>query len=305
MDFLYQTFTFNVYYNMTKQVFNKIGFDYYKGLKNKLPPIRYVGIDSSNNELVTFAHPKDFTKQLNLFKEEYENIIKQNQIYSIDQTNLTNQTNLTDQINEFTISNKKNEILEIYPSTDQLNNIPNGFIALFLNDEGQNKLQNEFNINDEVCSLNFLQVTNNGIDLTNIKTCGVIDSFIKKFNKKQHLINKYNGLFLVIGEIKTIDIKSGITKSTNKFNIIGGKRNFYELTIDSAIREAKEELGLIENSVMYNFIEQTTKKTKDIVKCQSFYVYCIFYTPKNETEYNFNKNSAINKNIMTEKIIDV
>ena len=46
MDFLYQTFTFNVYYNMTKQVFNKIGFDYYKGLKNKLPPIRYVGIDS-------------------------------------------------------------------------------------------------------------------------------------------------------------------------------------------------------------------------------------------------------------------
>ena len=56
---------------------------------------------------------------------------------------------------------------------------------------------------------------------------------------------------------------------------------------------------------MYNFIEQTTKKTKYIVKCQSFYVYCIFYTPKNETEYNFNKNSAINKNIMTEKIIDV
>lgn len=289
MDFLYQIFTFDIYYNMSKNVFDKIGYDYYKGLKNKLPPIRYLGTDELNNELITFAHPKDFTKQLNLFREEYENIIKLNNI-----TKASNNINETS--NNITIANKKNEILEIYPSTSELNNVPNGFIALFVNDIGLAKLVEEFNINDEVCALTFLPVTENGIDISQIKTCGVIDTFIYKFNKKQHLINKYKGLFLTIGEIKSIDIKSGVTKTTNKFNIIGGKRNFDENTIESTVRESKEELGLSnETSIIYDFINQTTGKTKDIIKCQSFNVYCLFYSPKNETEYDYFK---LNKKIL-------
>jgi hypothetical protein len=95
----------------------------------------------------------------------------------------------------------------------------------------------------------------------------------------KNLLEKYYGLYLVIGEIKNIDIKTGITKPTNKFNIIGGKRNYDEDIIQSTIRECKEEFGLTNESNVYKFINNMIPKTRDIIKCQSFNVFCIYYTP--------------------------
>jgi hypothetical protein len=291
MDFLNQTFTFDMYYQMSKRVFDKLGYDYYKGLKNKLPPIKYIETDSNNNELVIFAHPKDFNKQLNMFKTEYNKILEENK---------TNTTISYDLIKPNTISNKIEEIYEVYPSKTELSSEPNGFVALFVNDIGRDLLLNEFNVNDEINSLMFLQVTDSGIDLSQTKTSGVIDTFVNKFNKKQRLINKYKNLYLTIGEIKTIDIKTGITKSTEKYNIIGGKRNWGETTVQSTVRESQEELGLKSDSIVYEFINKTMGKTKDIFYCSSFNVYCVFYCPKNESEYNyfnfnFNKNKLGNE----------
>jgi hypothetical protein len=251
---------------MVKKVFDIIGYDYYKGLKEKLPPIRYIGKDENDNDMVMFAHPKDFYKQHELFKLAYS------EFSSIQDNNENIIVSMED---------KKTEILEIYPPTDDLLRMPNGFVGLFVNELGMNIINSEFNNNDEVNSLQFLPVTEDGIDKSGIKLCGVIETFMRKFNSKKHLINKYVGLFLVVGEINDIDIKSGITKPTNKFNIIGGKRTYFEDSINSTIREVTEELGLQEDSKMLIFINNMLPKTKSIIRCFSFNVFCMYYTPTN------------------------
>jgi hypothetical protein len=256
---------------MTKKVFEDIGYDYYKGLKNKLPPIRYMGKDELDNDTVCLAHPKDFLSKIKEFKQAYDDI--------------TNDPNI-DMNNMPTIENNRSEILEIYPSTQDLLNVPNGFIALFVNDAGINILESEFNSNDEVNCLKFLEVNENGIDTSDVRLCGVIDTFIKKFNKRENLVAKYNGMYLVVGEMKDMNITSGQTKNSNKFNIIGGKRAFDEDTIQSTIRETTEELGLSDSSIIYNLIKILLPKTKDIIKCASFNVYCLFFTPKDEHAYD-------------------
>ena len=271
MDFLSQTFTFVNYYLMVRKVYDDIGYDYYKGLKNKLPPIRYMGKDEFENDLVCLAHPKDFISKIKEFKQAFDDISNDP---NIDMNSIP------------TIESKRDEILEIYPSTQDLLNVPNGFIALFVNEAGINILESEFNSNDEVNSLKYLEVREDGIDTSNVKLCGVIDTFVKKFNKRDNLVTKYNGLFLVVGEMKDINITSGQTKNLNKFNIIGGKRSFDEDTIQSTIRETTEELGLNSDSVVYNLIKILLPKTKDIVKCPSFNVYCVFFTPRDEHAYD-------------------
>jgi len=268
---------------MFKQVFEIIGYDYYKGLKNKLPPIRYMGKDEFNNELVILAHPKDFYKEIDLCKKIYDKI---NQIIKLESESELVDININKKYPIIKLDDVKHEILEIYPSISSLGSKPNGFIGLFVNEFGMNELISDFGINDEVQSLKFLLVTEKGIDIKSIKTCGVIDTFIKKFNNKLHLINKYNGLYLVVGEMKDIDIKSGITKPTNKFNIIGGKRTYDENNIISTVREAKEELGLNLESKIYKFINIMIPKTKDIIRCYSFDIFCIFYSPNSEYGYN-------------------
>lgn len=259
MDFLSQTFKLSTYYNMFKIAFNIIGIDYYKGLKNKYPPIRYIGVDDNNNELVILAHPRDFNRHINILKSAYNDALL-----------ITNN-------DEFKLDMIKEDILEIYPSTFELNNNPNGFIGLFVNEVGIEILLNDFKENDEVAKLQFIKVNNNGIDISNYESCGVIETFIKKFNSKYSLINKYKNLYLVIGEMKDINIISGITYPTNKYNIIGGKRTLYENSIESTIRECSEEFGLNkENSKIYKLINQLIPKTKDIIRCSSFNVYCIY-----------------------------
>ena len=115
MHFLSRIFLFDEYYYLFNILFTKIGFDYYKGLNNKLPPIRYLGKDIDNNELVILAHPKDFINKI----KEIKNIFN-NQINFI--------LNYKVKINE-----KINEIYEIYPSINELPYNPNGFIGLFVN----------------------------------------------------------------------------------------------------------------------------------------------------------------------------
>ena len=263
MDFLSQTFTLFTYYNMFKITFDTIGINHYKGLKNKLPPIRYVGVDENNNELVILAHPKDFNKHINILKSAY----KKAQTLSSD--------------NEFRLDKVKEDIFEIYPSTYELVSNPNGFIGLFVNEAGIEILQNDFKENDEVAKLDFIKVTNDGINTADYKLCGVIETFIRKFNSKYSLINKYKNLYLVIGEMKDLNIISGITYPTDRYNIIGGKRTLYENSIESTIRECTEEFGLDkEKSSIYKLINQLVPKTKDIIKCSSFNVYCIYIKPK-------------------------
>jgi hypothetical protein len=249
---------------MFKMTFNIIGFNHYKGLKSKLPPIRYVGLDENNNELVILTHPKDFNRHLNLLKTAYK------------------KTLTLDLDNELKLDKIKEDIFEIYPSIDDLTLNPNGFIGLFVNEKGIEILQNDFKENDEVSKLEFIKVDNNGINIGDYKLCGVIDTFIKKFNSKYSLINKYKDLYLVIGEMKNLNIISGITYPTDKYNIIGGKRTLYENSIESTIRECTEEFGLDkENSSIYKLINQLVPKTKDIIRCSTFNVYCIYIKPKN------------------------
>ena len=128
-----------------------------------------------------------------------------------------------------------------------------------------------------IYKLDFIKVDKDGIDTVNYKLCGVIETFIKKFNLNHSLINKYKNLYLVIGEMKDLNIISGNTYPTDKYNIIGGKRTLYENSIDSTIRECKEEFGLdSEKSSIYKLINKLLPKTKDIIKCTSFNVYCIY-----------------------------
>ena len=266
MDFLSQTFTLFTYYNMFKITFNTIGLNYYKGLKNKLPPIRYIGTDDDNNELVILAHLKDFNRHINLIKSAYKKTL------SLEKTEETN----------IKLETIKEDIYEIYPSVDELFANPNGFIGLFVNEMGIEVLKKDFTENDEVAKIDFIKVEEDGIDISNHNLCGVIETFVKRFNTKKLLINKYKNLYLTIGEIKDINIISGNTYPTNKFNIIGGKRTLYENSIESTIRECGEELGLDKtNSIIYKLINQLLPRTKDIIRCTSFNVYCIYIKLKN------------------------
>lgn len=259
MDFLSQPFTIITYYHMVKHLYNKIGYDSFKGLKNKYPPIRYIGIDNLNNEIVSLAHPNDFYKYIDILMEAYNSNNKEN----------------------ITLDKIKSDIYEIYPSTDTLINMPNGFIALFVNDIAMNILKDEFNENDEVAKIYFIKITDNGIDLKYINQCSVLHMFLKKFNENFQLINKYKNLYLVIGQMKDFDLESGKTSKIEKYNIIGGKRLYNENSIESTIREATEELGLNKyTSIIYKLINLTIPKTKDIIQCFSFNVYCIYLTIK-------------------------
>jgi hypothetical protein len=259
MNFLSQQFTIITYYHMVKHLYNKIGNDSFKGLKNKLPPIRYIGIDDYNNEIVTLAHPNDFCKYIDILKEAYNNNNREN----------------------ITLDKIKSDIYEIYPSTDTLVNMPNGFIALFVNDIAMKILKEEFNENDEIAKIYFIKITDNGIDLKYINQCHVLNIFLKKFNENNQLIDKYKNLYLVIGQMKIFDLESGETSKIEKYNIIGGKRLYNENSIESTIREASEELGLNKNSsVIYKLINLTIPKTKDIIQCFSFNIYCIYLTIK-------------------------
>jgi hypothetical protein len=261
MDFLSQTFTFNIYYQMCKMVFDKIGYNRYIGLKNKFPPIRYLGTDANNNELIIFAHPRDFLNRAKEFKLAFDNII----LNSINE--------------KYLILDKKSEIYEIYPSLDELLYVPNGFIALFMNECGINMLLNEFNINNEVGNLFFEKVNESGININNIKLCGVAEPFIRKFNTMKHLINKYKNLYLVMGDMRELNIKNGYSKNIKKLNIIGGKRLYDETTIDGTIREVYEELGLNTDSKILKLVKTILPKSRDILKFISYNVYCIYITP--------------------------
>lgn len=270
MDFLSQTFTLWNYYYMFKYVYDTIGINYFKGFKNKLPPIRYIGLDENNNELVILAHPKDFNKHVHLLKIGLNEAIKKQ-----------NESEITIRIEDI-----KDEILEIYPSTTQLNEIPNGFSGIFVNELGMKLILDEFHENDEVANVNFIQVSDIGIEHKDIKLCGVSESFIRKFNTKDSLKNKYKDLYLVIGEMKDINIITGETIPTNKYNIVGGKRAYNENSIESTIRETTEELGLdIESSKIYKIVNKLIPLTKDIIRCTSFNVYCIYICPKKDSDY--------------------
>jgi hypothetical protein len=264
MSFLCQTFTLVAYYNMFKTTFDRIGNNYYKGLKNKLPPIRYMGLDENNNELVMLAHPRDFNRHIKILKYVFNNC-----------------NTLDNLIENIKLENIKDDILEIYPAKIELVENPNGFIGLFINEKAKEILMNEFNENDEIACLNFLKVGESGIEIDNHEFCGVIETFILKFNSKLQLINKYKNLYLVIGEIKDLNMITGETYKTNKYNIIGGKRTIYENSIESTIRETQEELGLnIETSKIYRLISKLLPNTNDIIKCSSFNVYCIYIKEK-------------------------
>ena len=262
MNFLSQSFDFTRFYNMTSQVFNILGYDYYKGLKGKLPPIRYMGLDDGI-EKVIFAHPKDYISEVELFKKIYNNLDLNNTEY---------------------LDDKKDCFLEIYPSLLDLNIKPNGFIGLFVNEIGRELIINEFNINDEVNNIHFLEVTEFGIDIVKSNLIGVATVFIKKFNSSC-LKYKYVGLYLVVGEMNNINIKTNITKPSYKYNLFGGKRLYNETTLQGVMREIHEELGLNKNSKLYNLLLKWIPRAKDIIKCLSFNIYCIHYTPNNYNNY--------------------
>ena len=169
----------------------------------------------------------------------------------------------------------KNQILEIYPSSQDLIYEPNGFVGLFVNLTGMERVKHEFNINDEVETLQFLEVSEEGIKTNNLKLCGVIKIFIKKFNTMKQLINKYKNFYLVVGEEKNINFISGKSRATNKYNIFGGKRLYDETCIESAVREIDEELGLKFGSKIFKLVKMLIYRTKDIIKYQTFNVFCI------------------------------
>jgi hypothetical protein len=161
MNFLSQIFTFEKYYLMFTKLFDNIGYDYYKGLKSRLPPIRYIGKNNLDEELIIIAHPKDFISKIKFLKTIYNSI-------SVDQSQKIN------------IEYKKSEVYEIYPSIDELINIPNGFVALFVNDIGMNIINDEFFKNEEINSLKFIKITSNTLILDDINISGVLNIFINK-----------------------------------------------------------------------------------------------------------------------------
>ncbi len=280
MDFLFKPIKFNVYYFIFHNLYKTIGFNYFKSLNKLYPPIRIISITDSE-EMVSLVYPNDFIRFKDLLEKFY--------IQSFNETS------------KFKICDKEKEIYEIYPSLSDLTESPNAFVGLFVNKYSINIVKSEFHENNEISDILFLEVTNSGIDISNLKLSGVIGSFIYKFNKRQSLINKYIGLYLVVGKLKKIDIITGKIKDTNKYNIIGGKRKYNEKTIDGLIREVKEELGLYNESKLYKLISILIPITKDIIKCHTFKVFCIYFTPKSNHNYDLfiNKSLKLPENILT------
>jgi len=236
---------------MTSNTFNIIGFDFYTGLNGKLPPIRLI---DPINEYVCFAYPNDFISQKEIFMKNYVEfppIIKLNE--------------------------KEHEIFEIYPSIDELMKIPNGFIALFVNEKGIEHIIKEFNKNNEIESLKFFKVTNNGINIEKQQLIGASERFVTKFNSLEKYKFKYNGMYLLMGEAKNINIITGLHKSVYKYNIIGGKRAYNENTIDSTLREVSEELGINYTTNLYRHVKKHIALTKDILQFNTYVVFCIYY----------------------------
>jgi hypothetical protein len=277
MNFLSQIFTFKKYYLMFTKLFDNIGYDYYKGLKSRLPPIRYIGKNNLDEELILIAHPKDFISKIKFLKTIYNSI-------SVEQSQKIN------------IEYKKSEVYEIYPSIDELIKIPNGFVALFVNDIGMNIINDEFLKNEEINSLKFIKITSNTLILDDINISGVLNIFINKLNK--NFLKKFNNLYLVIGELNNINIKLGKCYPTNIYNIFGGKRLYDENSLQATIRECIEELGFKKKSKMINIIETLLSITNNIIKCKTFNVYCIYFTPYYYNNYDFHikKKSLININ---------
>jgi len=259
-NLLYKIFKFTDYYYMTKLVFDQLGYDYYKGLKNKLPPIRYIGKNAFNDELVKFVYPHDFLSQKKIFEEKF-NIV----------------TSKTDS-QYVTINEKKTEIYEIYPSKQDIKITPNGFIALIVDEQKKDELLDNFKPNEEIHKLEFIPITKNGININTINASNVLKTFTDKFNTFDTLINACNKQYLLIGELKTFDIITGITEPNQEFNIIGGKRNFEETTIQGTLREIKEELGVNDDSDIYRFIEQNIDKTQYVFNSDTFTTYCLIYS---------------------------
>jgi hypothetical protein len=241
---------------MAKHVFDTIGYDIYKGLKHKLPPIRLSGVDDNNDIKIILAHPKDFIKYAKIFKEAYDDISKEP---------------ITEHVE---LQNIKQDILEIYPSTKDLQMMPNGFVGLFVSEKWMDFIRNEFHENDEFSSVWFIKVSDEGLKLESSNMCGVIDVFIKKFNKSK-LVEKYKNMYLVIGQSKNTNFINGESQTTNEYNIFGGKRNYDENTIQGAIREITEEMGLYKSSQLLAYITHHIYMTKDILRCQSFNIYCL------------------------------
>lgn len=257
MNFLFQTFSISEYYFMTKHVFSHIGFDFYRGLEGKLPPIKFVKYDDNKIEFVSFAYPKDFVRHIKLFKSAFD-------IYTNTKPKLVK------------ISDIRNEILEIYPSSADLVDCPNGFIALFINQTQFDLILNEFNENNEVADVEFVHVMSTGLNCfdAKIKPCGVFEIFIKKFNEAE-FFSKYIDTYIVLGQTKNINIVSGITKPCGKYNIFGGKRNYDETIVESTLREIMEELGLKSDSQLLEICQQKLLTTTDIIKGKSFDIFCI------------------------------
>jgi hypothetical protein len=248
---------------MTKYVFSHIGFNFYKGLKGKLPPVKFTGYDDKQIELVTLAYPKDFARHIKLFKSAYD-------IYA------NAESKFVKSVKSVKIADIRNEILEIYPSSNDLNVCPNGFIALFVDITQFDQIQNEFNENDEVANIDFIHVMSTGIDCNGakIKPCGVFEIFIKKFNQAE-FFSKYTNTYIVLGQVKNINIISGIAKPCGKYNIFGGKRNYDETIVESTLREIIEELGLRSDSPLLEICQQKLSTTTDIIKGKSFEIFCI------------------------------
>lgn len=293
MNFLSQIFTFDKYYFLFKILFNRIGYNYYKGLNGKLPPIRYLGTDIYNNELVVLVHPKDFIPIIKDLKIIYNNLIKLDSLYKFNNIIKLNQLELFNNFknNNINIINKITEIYEILPSVDELFINPNGFIALFVNKIGIDILKQEFNKNMEINRLKFIKIDYSYLKYYNINRSNVLNIFLSNFNKKEDLINKYKNLYLTIGELNNFDIITNKKIPSNIYNILGGKRLYYENSIDCTIRETIEELGLSSQSNIINIIKYLLLKTKDIINCNTFNVYCIYFTPNIIDYNNYIKNN--------------
>ena len=95
-----------------------------------------------------------------------------------------------------------------------------------------------------------------------------------------------------VAQVKDINFKTLSTISTKRYNIIGGKRLYNEDIYTSTIREVSEELGLSKESKLYKLLSILIPKTKDIIKCVSFNVYCIYFSPRGNSNYDiFIKNN--------------
>ena len=194
MNFLTKQFTLDEYYNMIQNVYNKLGNTYYKGLNNKYPPIRL-----NNNNMVSLAHPKDFLKEVNIFKEFFK---KSDQTLNIDDV--------------------KDNIYEIYPSIDNLKQEPNGFIALFVSESYKGYVFKHFRSNNEINTIRFIKID----DVVNCTS--ILQNFITFVKLKQNMYLKFKDLYLVVGETNNLDILNGVYNTTGIYTLFGGKRKYNE-----------------------------------------------------------------------------